>query len=84
MAKIIFKGKEINVPDNSNFDLMSDYGFFFSCNSGVCGICKAKVLKGMDNLNSLTEEEEFFGLEENERLLCQCKIKQGTVEIDEG
>jgi ferredoxin len=84
MAKIIFKGKEIDVPDNSDLNLMSSYGIFFGCSSGMCGVCRVKVIKGMENLTPLNENEEMHSLEKDERLLCQCQIKEGTVEIDEG
>jgi ferredoxin len=83
MAKIIFKGKEIDVLDNSNLDLMSKYGFIFGCNSGLCGVCKVKVIKGIENLTPLTENEELHSLGKDERLLCQCKIKEGIIEINQ-
>jgi ferredoxin len=83
MAKLVFKGKEIKVSDGSSLSIMSSHGVIFGCNSGMCGVCKCKVLKGMENLTPLTENEELHSLEKDERLLCQCKIKKGTVEIDE-
>ena len=84
MAKIIFKGKEIDVPDGSDFSLMSNYGIIFGCSSGLCGVCSCKIKNGMENLSPKTENEDMHSLQDNERLLCQCKIKQGTVELEEG
>ena len=49
-------------------------GIPFSCVSGSCGTCKTKILKGMQNLSELSEEEEDYGLAEGYRLICQCKI----------
>ena len=84
MAKIIFKGKEIEIPDNSSLKLAESLGIVFGCSSGLCGVCRNKIIKGMEYLNPITENEELHSLAKDERLLCQCKIKKGTVEIDEG
>ncbi len=50
------------------------------CRIGECKVCKIKILKGAENLEAPTEHEQ--GLEKDERLGCQCKIKSGEVEID--
>ncbi|UJP66055.1 2Fe-2S iron-sulfur cluster-binding protein [Mongoliitalea daihaiensis] len=52
---------------------------------GRCTTCKMIVIEGMENLEELTDREEFFKskgrLKANERLTCQAKIKQGTLVI---
>ena len=58
-------------------------GVPFACTEGVCGTCVIEVLDGRENLSEPTQEEEDFlgeGCSE-ERLACQCKIKQGSVTI---
>ncbi|PIO01426.1 ferredoxin, partial [Candidatus Pacearchaeota archaeon CG09_land_8_20_14_0_10_30_9] len=52
------------------------------CCGGICGTCKIKVLKGIENINPKTEEEMEFQLEKNERLACQCHKIKGDIEID--
>ncbi|GHB42227.1 2Fe-2S iron-sulfur cluster-binding protein [Mongoliitalea lutea] len=52
---------------------------------GRCTSCKMIVIKGGENLDELTDREEFFKskgrLKTNERLTCQTKIKQGELLI---
>lgn len=84
MAKVIYNKKNIEIANNTEMKFLESEGILFGCSSGVCGVCKVKISKGMENLTPITEDEEMHSLEQNERLLCQCKIKQGVVEIDEG
>ena len=52
----------------------------YSCESGVCGTCKAKLLKGevqMESFAALTKAEVDSGLV----LTCQAKPKSENVEI---
>jgi len=53
----------------------------FGCRIGQCGICKIKILKGLENINKKTKAEKSFTDESNERLACQCLIK-GDIEIE--
>lgn len=53
---------------------------------GRCTTCKMTVLKGMENLSSISEaEQKFSNLNRldlnNERLTCQSRIEKGSVEI---
>ena len=83
MAKIRSGSEEIEVQDNSFIaDVCEELGVPFGCRSGSCGQCLTIVQSGIENLSPLTECEELFGLEENERLICQCLIKTGVVEIE--
>ena len=82
MAKLIIDSEEHNLPDGSPIDaICENTGIPFCCNSGVCGTCKVEVLEGEENLDELTEEENDLGMDHNNRLSCQCKIKSGTVKI---
>ncbi len=82
MAIIKTDQKQVQVPDNTiPYDAEEQLGVSFSCRQGICGSCKVEVLEGMQNLTPKTEEEEAMGCSGNERLLCQCKIKGGTVKI---
>ena len=55
----------------------------FSCRSGVCGTCKAKIIKGKVNLNTkinhvLTESDK----ENNIILTCQAEAKSDLLELE--
>jgi len=80
MAEIIFEGKTIEVGKNP-IESFEKLGINFDCQGGTCGICKIKVLRGMENINPKTESEENFPLEDNERLSCQCNKITGDIEI---
>ena len=56
-------------------------GVPFSCLKGNCGTCLVEITEGVENLSPITEAEDIFGLEDNERLLCQAKILKGKVTI---
>lgn len=58
----------------------------FGCRTGVCGTCCVKVVKGMENLNLKTaEEDEILELYvddmDNARLACQLEIK-GDISLE--
>lgn len=83
MAKLILNGDEINVEENKKIvDDIEEAGVPIGCSNGVCGTCEIEVLTGMENLNTMTEEEEDLGMEGNKRLGCQCMVTNGTVEIE--
>ena len=83
MAKIKYGEKELKVGDNEQIkEACEELEVFFGWGTGSCGACMIKVIKGQENLSGLTKNEEKFGLKKNDRLACQCKIKDGTVEID--
>lgn len=82
MAKIIFNDKEIELLDNSEInDACEELGVEFGCKNGFCRMCEMTVVEGYDNLSPITENEKFMDLKDSRRLMCQCKIKSGTVKI---
>lgn len=85
MANLISNNGKKEVKDNDNFDLMDkseELGVAFGCQDGRCGSCRVEVVEGMDNLTSRTEnEKDILGEDDKNRLLCQCKIKEGVVKI---
>lgn len=85
MAKLIFDDtqEEHNLPDGSEIaEVCENAGVPFACTEGVCGTCVIEVTEGIENLSEFNEaEQDFLGDQDNERLACQCKIKQGTVKI---
>lgn len=84
MVKLILNGEEIEVEGGAPLkEPCEEAGVPFACTEGICGTCVIEVKEGMENLSEMTQEElDFLGETENERLACQCKIKQGTVKID--
>lgn len=82
MAKLIIDDVEYDVKDGARIDeICENAGIPFSCNSGVCGTCQIEILEGAENLGELNQEEEDLGMDENNRLSCQCIIKSGTVKV---
>ena len=82
MAKLIIDGAEYEIPNGGKLDATCERaGIPFSCNSGVCGTCQIEVLEGRENLGELNKEELDLGMDRNNRLSCQCVIKNGTVKI---
>lgn len=86
MAKLIFdhNGDEIDLNDDSPIaECCEEAGVPFACTEGVCGTCVIEVTEGQENLTDPTPEEGDFLGEGclDERLACQCRIKQGIVKI---
>lgn len=85
MGKLIFEdtNEEFIVNDGEPIaDACERAGVPFACTEGVCGTCVIEVREGMDNLSEFTQEEsDFLGDMEEERLACQCKLKQGNVKV---
>jgi ferredoxin len=85
MAKLIFEnsGEEKELEDHSSIqEACEEAGVPFACTEGVCGTCVIEVVEGMENLSDFTsEEKDFLGEQDRERLACQCKINGGCVRI---
>ncbi len=88
MARIIFQ------PDNQTHEVEDgvslidfceevDVSLSFGCTEGTCGVCELTVVRGMENISRLTEEEKDYVLEEDleqgMRLGCQFKVRKGEV-----
>jgi ferredoxin len=89
MAEVEVKndGKTVKVPDGSSLvDLDGKTSILFACKSGSCGSCKCKVIEGKENLEAPNDVEkaglETFGTDQDDRLLCCCKIKKGKVTVE--
>ncbi len=82
MATIEMDGKTEEVKDGDPIkDACEKLGVPFGCQDGACGVCNIEVLEGKENLTELTENEKVFGMTQDSRLACQCKIKSGNVKI---
>ena len=86
MAKLIFdhSQEELELEDGTSIsEACEEAGVPFACTEGVCGTCVVEVVKGGENLSEPTQEEKDFLGEETaeERLACQCQIKQGEVTL---
>lgn len=86
MAKLVFdhNGEEMELPDGAPIaESCEEAGVPFACTEGVCGTCVIEIKEGKENLSEPTQEEkDFLGDGTcDERLACQCKIKQGKVRI---
>lgn len=84
MAKLIFnEEEEVEVPDGSPIkQYCEEAGVPFACEEGICGTCVLEIEEGGENLSEFTQEEsDFLGVQEKERLGCQCRIMKGTVHV---
>lgn len=86
MAKLIFEhsGEEFDLEDNAPIkDYCEEAGVPFACTEGVCGTCVVQVVDGEDRLSEPTQEEKDFLGDDilDERLACQCRIKDGQVTL---
>ncbi len=83
MAKLKSDSAEVEVADGAPIiDAAEELGVCFGCQSGNCGACLTQVTEGMENLSDYSDNEEAFGVEGQERLLCQCIIRGGEVTLD--
>ena len=84
MAIIKTEDKQIELPDDSSVkETCKELGIVFGCEDGRCGTCTTNVLEGMENLLPKNEKEQDMDLDNNERLMCQCKIKSGEIKINQ-
>ncbi len=83
MPKITFIKENVTfeVPAGTKFiDAVSKAhaNVIFGCEDGICGSCLLTIVKGMENLSGITEQEkqtlEMFCAEKNQRLGCQLII----------
>lgn len=82
MAKLFIDQDEYEIPDGGKIDAICEKaGIPFSCNSGVCGTCQIEILEGAENLSEINQEENLMGMDQNNRLSCQCSIKSGIVKV---
>jgi ferredoxin len=88
MARIIFQPNNLthDVEDGARLIEVCDeldVSLSFGCTEGTCGVCELTVVRGMENLSRLTEEEKDYLLEEDlengMRLGCQIKVRKGEV-----
>ena len=83
MAKVKYREEEVSVSGGSEMKAPCEkLGVPFRCKSGSCGSCMIEVLKGKENLSELTKQEKNLGMDEENRLACQCCIQKSEVEID--
>ena len=83
MALLKSDSAEVELADGSQIiDAAEELGVCFGCQAGNCGSCLTNVVAGMENLSNYSDNEEAFGVEDKERLLCQCTINGGEVTID--
>ena len=82
MTKLKANGQEIILLKNDNpIEAFEKLGVGFDCHTGICGICKIKILKGENNLNPKTDTEQDYPLNDKERLACQCQKIKGDIEF---
>ncbi len=73
---------EVELEPGQIRDAAEELGVPFGCKQGICGTCIVDVVEGMENLEPKNDKEEDMGLQDDQRLCCQAKIKKGRVKID--
>lgn len=82
MGKVIKDGVEIEVKDgDSIIPACEKLGLYMGCTEGNCWTCLVDVIEGGENLSERTEAEAALGVKSKERLVCQCRLKGGTVKL---
>jgi ferredoxin len=71
-------GKVVSAPENSNLlrvSLREQGGIPFKCGGGICGTCKCKIEKGLENTDAIKPKERKHLTEEQfkqgYRMACQ-------------
>ena len=82
MATIKTRSQEISAIDGAAMENAAEVGVMFGCHRGVCGKCATNVVSGLEYLSDLSDPEKDMNLEPGRRLMCQCTISGGTVELD--
>lgn len=59
----------------------------FGCKTGNCGLCRVKILSGMENVTGKTlKEKRLFKVldidDQTVRLACQCKVSGDVILIE--
>ncbi len=82
MGKVIIEGREKEVPDGESIiPACEELGVTFGCQDGICGTCIVEVQEGMEALSERNQAEIDMGLDQNQRLACQCRMKGGNVKL---
>lgn len=82
MATLRFEGREVEVADGSRIlDACEELEVPIGCHDGHCGRCIMGVVRGVENLASPNEKEMGMGMGGKIRLVCQCVIESGLVEL---
>jgi ferredoxin len=82
MATIKTRTRNTSAIDGGSMESAAEVGVQFGCHRGVCGRCATDVVSGLENLSALSEAEQAMDLDPARRLMCQCTISGGTVELD--
>ncbi|NPB06273.1 MAG: (2Fe-2S)-binding protein [Aquificae bacterium] len=81
--RVVINGKVFDIPPGVKFSelahLIEKAGIEFGCTDGQCGVCVARVVKGLECLNEPSPEEEetlwrIGASDEEQRLVCQLVI----------
>lgn len=77
MYKVTLNDKSIfidPIKDSNLLIKLENEGFKvkYGCLAGVCGVCKLKVVEGINNI--IQDDDHIVNLKENEVLLCCSKL----------
>jgi ferredoxin len=80
-------GKVVSAPENSNLlrvSLREQGGIPFKCGGGICGTCKCKIEKGLENTDEVKDRERNHLSEADfaagHRMACQTFVS-GDVSV---
>jgi len=91
MAAITFitnDNKQVTAPDNSNLlrvSLREKGGIPFKCGGGLCGTCKCRIERGLENTDKVKDKERKHLTDEDfangYRMACQTFVVSGEVSV---
>jgi ferredoxin len=97
--KFISEKKEIQVPEGANLrteakragvQVYQGPERLFNCHGfGLCGACRVKIVKGMENVSrrgfiermTMAKSMSYIGNEDTMRLACQTQVR-GDIEVE--
>ncbi len=83
MASLRFEDEELDVPDgDALLEYAEQLGVPFGCQDGICGTCRCRVIAGLEYLGKKNDKEIDMDMDDDERLVCQCVVSGGKVEIE--
>ena len=78
---LVTSGKEITGPENTNLlrlSIREKGGIPFKCGAGLCGTCRCKIEKGLENTDAVKDKERNHlseaDLAAGHRMACQTFI----------
>ena len=81
-------GRTVSAPENSNLlrvSIREKGGIPFKCGGGICGTCRCRIERGIENTDAIKPKERKHLTEEQFaagwRMACQTFVRPGAVSV---